>query len=125
MTDQQVTEAQIEALLDRGEENGCVELSEVDQLIQSLELDDDAVEQLYERLDERSIDLRDVVDPPGRPARRCQQGTDDPHPRAHRRARAEDRPRRAGARDQAQPTADRRRGRADGKAAAEAGAGGT
>ena len=51
--------AQIDALLDRGEEKGCADLSQVDQLIQNLELDDDDVEALYERIDERGIELRD------------------------------------------------------------------
>ena len=37
------------------------------------------------------LDLRDVVDPPGGAARRREQVADDPHPGAHRRARAEDR----------------------------------
>ena len=55
------------------------------------------------------LDLRDVVDPPGRAARRREQVADDPDPGAHRRARAEDRPRRARARRQARPAADRRR----------------
>ena len=41
------------------------------------------------------LDLRDVVDPPGGAARRRQQVAHDPDPRPHRRARAEDRPRRA------------------------------
>ena len=59
MADHSVTEAQIDDLVDRGEEHGCIELSEVDQLVQTLALDDDAVERVYERLDERGIDLRD------------------------------------------------------------------
>ena len=50
---------QIDALLDRGEEHGCIDLTHVDHLIQNLELDDDDVETLYERIDERGIELRD------------------------------------------------------------------
>ena len=41
------------------------------------------------------LDLRDVVDPPGRAARRREQVAHDPDPRAHRRPRAADEPRRA------------------------------
>ena len=37
------------------------------------------------------LDLRDVVDPAGSAARSREQGAHDPHPRPHRRARAEDR----------------------------------
>ena len=59
MTTDQAAHAQIEALLDRGEEQGCVDLTELNQLVQSLELDEDEVEQLYERFDERGIELHD------------------------------------------------------------------
>ena len=43
------------------------------------------------------LDVRDVVDPPGGAARRREQVAHDPDPGPHRRARAEDRARRAGA----------------------------
>jgi RNA polymerase primary sigma factor len=49
----------IAALLDRGEQLGCVALSEVDELAQSLELEDEDVGRLYEQLETRGIDLRD------------------------------------------------------------------
>src|SRR5215207_8886307 len=49
----------IAALLDRGEQHGCLGLSEVDELAQALELEDDDVGQLYEQLQARGIDLRD------------------------------------------------------------------
>jgi RNA polymerase primary sigma factor len=55
----ELAQAQIDALIDRGEENGCLELSEVDQLIQTLELSDEDIEFVYERIDERGVDLRD------------------------------------------------------------------
>jgi len=55
----ELAQAQIDALIDRGEENGCLELSEVDQLIQTLELSDEDIESVYERIDERGVDLRD------------------------------------------------------------------
>src|SRR3954466_9240443 len=47
------------ALVDRGEAHGCLDLSEIDELAQSLELGDDDVGQLYEQLKRRGIDLRD------------------------------------------------------------------
>ncbi len=54
------------------------------------------------------LDLRDVVDPAGGPARRREQVAHDPDPRPHRRPRAEDRPRRARADRQARPRPDGR-----------------
>jgi RNA polymerase primary sigma factor len=47
------------ALVDRGEAQGCVELSEIDELAQSLELDEGDVSGLYEQLDARGVSLRD------------------------------------------------------------------
>jgi RNA polymerase primary sigma factor len=52
-------EAATQALLDRGEETGCIELSELDELVQTLDLDDDAVSTLYEDIESRGIDLKD------------------------------------------------------------------
>src|SRR5215210_1639308 len=49
----------VEALLAHGEENGCIELSEVDELAQALELEDDDVQAVYEEIERRGIDLRD------------------------------------------------------------------
>jgi RNA polymerase primary sigma factor len=49
----------IAALIDRGEQAGCVTLSEVDELVQALELDDADLGQLYEQLDAHHIQLRD------------------------------------------------------------------
>ena len=49
----------IAALLDRGEQQGCVDLSEVDELAQALELEEAQVGALYEQLEQRGIDLRD------------------------------------------------------------------
>src|SRR6188472_131396 len=49
----------IAALLDRGEERGCVDLSEVDELAQALELEEDDLGGVYEQLHTRGIDLRD------------------------------------------------------------------
>src|SRR5688572_30961387 len=47
------------ALIDRGEERGCVDLKEVDELVQALELEDDELAVLYEQLHARHIELRD------------------------------------------------------------------
>jgi RNA polymerase primary sigma factor len=47
------------ALFDRGEQLGCVDLSEVDDLAQALELEEAEVGALYEQLEQRGIDLRD------------------------------------------------------------------
>ena len=49
----------IAALIDRGEEHGCLALSEVDELVQALEFEDAELSGLYEQLDARGIDLRD------------------------------------------------------------------
>ena len=53
------TAGPIAALLDRGEQHGCLDLSEVDELAQALELEDDDLGKLYEQLETRGIDLRD------------------------------------------------------------------
>ena len=47
------------ALIDRGEERGCVDLAEVDELAQALELEDEDLSALYEQLHARHIELRD------------------------------------------------------------------
>jgi RNA polymerase primary sigma factor len=53
-------DAQILALLEQGEEAGCcLELSQVGELIQSLNLDDEDIEALYERIESRGIQLSD------------------------------------------------------------------
>src|SRR5215208_8127013 len=49
----------ITALFDRGEEQGCIDLSEVDELAQSLELGDADIANVYEQLHTRGIELRD------------------------------------------------------------------
>ena len=70
------------------------------------------------------LHLRDLLDPPGDPARPREQGAHDPDPGAHRPARAQDRPRRARAVGEARPRADRRGDRRGRRAAARAGGGG-
>ncbi len=47
------------ALIDRGEDRGCLELSEVDEFAQALDLEDADLSGLYEQLDARGIKLRD------------------------------------------------------------------
>jgi RNA polymerase primary sigma factor len=49
----------IAALLDRGEVQGCIDLSEIDELSRSLELDDGDLGRVYQSLDARGIELRD------------------------------------------------------------------
>jgi len=52
-------EGPLAALIDRGTEQGCLKLTEVDELVQALDLDDAALEHVYEQLDARSVELRD------------------------------------------------------------------
>jgi RNA polymerase primary sigma factor len=59
MADQALAQPEIEALLERGEEMGCLNLSEVDDLAKRLELDDEELDALHERIDARGIDLTD------------------------------------------------------------------
>ncbi len=47
------------ALIDRAEEQGCFNLSQFNELIAELELDDDELARVYEQLDERGIELSD------------------------------------------------------------------
>jgi RNA polymerase primary sigma factor len=50
---------QLATLLEQGEEQGCLNLTQVSGLLQALELDDDQVTGFYEQLDERGIELTD------------------------------------------------------------------
>jgi RNA polymerase primary sigma factor len=50
---------QIQALLERGEEQGCLNLSQFSEFVQEHELDDEQLAHLYEELDARKIDLTD------------------------------------------------------------------
>jgi RNA polymerase primary sigma factor len=52
-------ERELQAMLDRGEENECLEYSEVDGLVDSLGLGEDEIEALYEEVERRGIELRD------------------------------------------------------------------
>jgi len=53
------TRAQIEALLDRGEERGCVSLGEVNELVRALDLDDEQAEAVFQQAEERGIRVDD------------------------------------------------------------------
>jgi RNA polymerase primary sigma factor len=55
----ETTRTQIEALLDRGEERGCVSLGQVNDLVQALDLDDDQAEALLQQAEERGIRVDD------------------------------------------------------------------
>ncbi|HEX6713940.1 MAG TPA: sigma-70 family RNA polymerase sigma factor [Thermoleophilaceae bacterium] len=59
MADQALAQPEIEALLERGEEMGCLNLSEVDDLAKKLEFDDEELDALHERIDARGVDLTD------------------------------------------------------------------
>jgi RNA polymerase primary sigma factor len=50
---------QLRALLDRGEEIGCVDMSTLEELVAELELDDGDVTALYEEIEHRRIELHD------------------------------------------------------------------
>jgi RNA polymerase primary sigma factor len=51
--------SQIEALIHRGDENGCVNLSELSELTQELDLSDEEAQTVADRLDARGIDVTD------------------------------------------------------------------
>ena len=50
---------QVQALLAHGEEHGCLEFSEVDEVAQTLDLEDEDVQAIYEEIERRGIDLKD------------------------------------------------------------------
>jgi len=49
----------IALLIEHGEEHGCVNLTELHDVVQKLELDEDDVETLLERLETHGIELTD------------------------------------------------------------------
>jgi RNA polymerase primary sigma factor len=53
------TDSRIQTLIDRGEELGCLNLSEVAEVLQSLDLEPEEVEPVYEQIQSRGIDLTD------------------------------------------------------------------
>ena len=50
---------QVQALLAHGEEHGCLEFSEVDEVAQTLDLEDEDVQAIYEEIERRGIELKD------------------------------------------------------------------
>ena len=49
----------IDALLDKGEEVGCVNLSELSEAIQDLELDEEQISSIHERIESRGLEVSD------------------------------------------------------------------
>src|SRR5258708_40354585 len=54
-----MTHDQLRALLEAGEELGCVNMTAFTALVHELELEDEEVATLYEQLEERGIDVTD------------------------------------------------------------------
>jgi RNA polymerase primary sigma factor len=54
-----MAEPEIHTLIERGEEQGCLNLSQFSEFVQERELDDEQLSRLYEELDARNIDLTD------------------------------------------------------------------
>ena len=52
-------DARIETLLAHCEDEGCIELSDVDDVAQALELEDEDVQAIYEEIERRGIELKD------------------------------------------------------------------
>src|SRR4026208_201464 len=55
----EITNEQIQALFARGEEEGCVNLSHLNELVAEHDMTDDEVARLYEELEGRHIELAD------------------------------------------------------------------
>src|SRR4051812_34572111 len=49
----------IARLLEHGEEHGCIHLTQLNEVVQTLELDEDDIEALFERIEGAGIDLTD------------------------------------------------------------------
>ena len=54
-----MAESELSALIELGEREGCIELSEVSRVTEAMELDDEDVERLYEDIQNRGIELSD------------------------------------------------------------------
>jgi RNA polymerase primary sigma factor len=54
-----VSQNPITLLLEHGEEHGCVHMTELNEIVTRLELDEEEIESLFDRLDERGIELTD------------------------------------------------------------------
>ncbi len=53
------TDSRIQTLIDRGEEAGCLNLSEVAETVQGLDLEPERVEEIYEQIHSHGIELSD------------------------------------------------------------------
>jgi RNA polymerase primary sigma factor len=53
------SEQQLRALMEHGEEMGCINMSLFNQLVQELDLDEDELNGLYEQIETRGIDITD------------------------------------------------------------------
>jgi RNA polymerase primary sigma factor len=65
MAQELTSRPEVAALVARGEERGCVNLSEFDELVQALELGDEEVNELESHLEAQGIDLGDDCGRPG------------------------------------------------------------
>ncbi len=54
-----MADERLQAFIERAQEEGCAELSALQQLVDSLELEDEELQGVYEQLDERGIEVRD------------------------------------------------------------------
>jgi RNA polymerase primary sigma factor len=54
-----MAQTEVTAIIERGEEQGCLNLSEFSEFLQEAELEDEERERLYEQLEERGIELTD------------------------------------------------------------------
>jgi RNA polymerase primary sigma factor len=54
-----MADERLQAFIESAQEEGCAELSALQQLVESLEIDDEELQQLYEQFDERGIEVRD------------------------------------------------------------------
>jgi len=59
MTQARIAQDPIERLIAHGDDDGCVCLSHLQQLVQELELDEEHVDQLYQQIEERGLELTD------------------------------------------------------------------
>jgi RNA polymerase primary sigma factor len=55
----EMAKEQLQTLISRGEEEGCVNLSQFNEFVAEHELEDEEIARLYEELDERGIELTD------------------------------------------------------------------
>jgi RNA polymerase primary sigma factor len=55
----EITTNQVDALIARSGEQGCISLSHLDELVQEQELEDEDIRALYEQLEERALEVSD------------------------------------------------------------------